>query len=111
MNWPMCERSNMPAAPRTARCSSRMPLYWIGMRKPPNGAIFAPRRSWTSDNGVRATLCVVVTAPFSRSSASRPGPLGTWVVDRADEQQCFGAEVFDHAQERSVDDHVERRRL
>ena len=41
---PMCDRSKSPARSRTARCSSRMPLYWTGMSQPPNSISFAPER-------------------------------------------------------------------
>ena len=48
----MCERSNRPAAARTARCSSRIPAYWIGISQPANSTIFAPSASWRSSSGV-----------------------------------------------------------
>ena len=48
----MCDRSNRPAAERTARCSSRMPPYWIGISQPANSTIFAPSASWRSSSGV-----------------------------------------------------------
>ena len=48
----MCDRSNSPAAERTARCSSRMPPYWIGISQPANSTIFAPSASWRSSSGV-----------------------------------------------------------
>ena len=48
----MCDRSNRPAAVRTARCSSRMPPYWIGISQPANSTIFAPSASWRSSSGV-----------------------------------------------------------
>ncbi len=41
--WPMCPRSNKPAADRTARCSWRMPAYCTGMDHPAKGTILAPR--------------------------------------------------------------------
>src|SRR6185436_19568073 len=49
---PMCDRSNSPARSRTARCSSRIPLYWTGMSQPPNSMSFAPSASWRSRSGV-----------------------------------------------------------
>ena len=48
----MCDRSNSPAADRTARCSSRMPAYWIGISQPANSTIFAPSASWRSSSGL-----------------------------------------------------------
>ena len=43
MTSPMCETSKMPAASRTALCSSRMPEYWTGIAQPPKSITFAPR--------------------------------------------------------------------
>ena len=43
---PMCETSNTPASRRTARCSSRIPAYWIGIAQPANAASFAPAAAW-----------------------------------------------------------------
>src|SRR5215204_1060553 len=48
----MWERSNSPAAARTARCSSRMPAYWRGISHPANSTIFAPSDSCRSSSGV-----------------------------------------------------------
>ena len=49
---PMCERSNRPAAARTARCSSMIPAYWIGISQPAKSTILAPSASWRSRSGV-----------------------------------------------------------
>ena len=49
---PMCDRSNSPAADRTARCSSRMPEYWIGISQPANSTILAPSASCRSRIGL-----------------------------------------------------------
>ena len=48
----MCDRSNRPAAVRTARCSSRIPEYWIGISQPANSTTLAPSASWRSSSGL-----------------------------------------------------------
>src|SRR5438477_1612654 len=53
---PMCERSKSPTASRTARCSSRMLLYWRGMTQPPKLVIWAPKRTCSSCSGVRSAV-------------------------------------------------------
>src|SRR6185436_7765622 len=50
---PMCEMSKMPAALRTARCSSMMLEYWTGISQPPNSMSLPPRRWWAAKSGVR----------------------------------------------------------
>jgi hypothetical protein len=53
----MCEMSKIPAACRTARCSSRMPVYWIGISPPPRTRRGAPpSRTCASNNGVRFNM-------------------------------------------------------
>ena len=42
---PMWEMSKTPQPSRTARCSGRMPAYWIGISQPAKGANFAPNRA------------------------------------------------------------------
>src|SRR3990170_3038973 len=42
---PMWETSNIPAAVRTALCSSMMPVYWTGISQPAKGTMRAPRRT------------------------------------------------------------------
>ena len=42
---PMWERSNSPAAPRTAWCSAISPRYRNGISQPANSVIVAPRLS------------------------------------------------------------------
>ena len=49
---PMCDRSNRPARSRTARCSSRMPVYWTGISQPPNSISRAPSARWMSMSAV-----------------------------------------------------------
>ena len=44
---PMWETSKMPAAVRTATCSSRMPAYWTGISQPANGTSRAAGRDVT----------------------------------------------------------------
>src|SRR5713101_5369600 len=39
---PMWETSKSPAAVRTLRCSSTMPVYWTGISQPPNSIMRAP---------------------------------------------------------------------
>ena len=39
---PMCEMSKMPAAFRTAACSSMMDVYCTGISQPPNSMSFPP---------------------------------------------------------------------
>src|SRR5262245_33840 len=70
----MWERSKRPARSRTARCSSRMPLYWTGIIQPPNSISFAPSATCRSRSGVSWTG--VSTAPgasASVTSGSVPG--------------------------------------
>ena len=38
----MCDRSNRPTRSRTARCSSRIAVYWTGISQPANSIIRAP---------------------------------------------------------------------
>src|SRR5688500_815207 len=57
----MCDRSNSPAADRTARCSSMIPLYCTGISQPPNSMIRAPRAVWRSLSGVTWTLASAVS--------------------------------------------------
>src|SRR5579862_3141238 len=45
--------SNRPTRSRTARCSSRTPLYSTGMSQPPKSTILAPMPRWTALRGVR----------------------------------------------------------
>src|SRR5262245_30264817 len=49
----MCEMSKMPAALRTARCSSTMLEYCTGISQPPNSMSLPPRRWCAANNGVR----------------------------------------------------------
>src|SRR5690348_6095754 len=48
----MWDRSNSPAALRTALCSEISPAYRSGISQPANGVMFAPRLSWTARSGV-----------------------------------------------------------
>src|SRR5690606_29940079 len=48
----MCERSNSPAASRTARCSARSLEYRTGMSQPAKSVNEAPSPLWTSCSGV-----------------------------------------------------------
>ena len=73
----MCEMSNSPAAVRTARCSSMMPVYCTGMSQPPNGTMRAPRATCQSYSGVRrfslmAVVCKEGGAAPSRGAAPVP---------------------------------------
>src|SRR4051794_26119020 len=49
----MCETSNTPLAPRTARCSALTDSYWTGISQPANGTSRAPAATWRSCSGVR----------------------------------------------------------
>ena len=53
MRSPIWETSNIPARSLTARCSSRMLVYWTGISQPPNSTIRAPSATWASYKGVR----------------------------------------------------------
>src|SRR6476646_3939045 len=65
----MWDRSKRPARSRTARCSSRIPLYWTGIIQPPNSMSLAPSASWRSRSGVWWITASVVSV----TSGSVPG--------------------------------------
>src|SRR5262252_2138521 len=48
----MWDRSNSPAALRTAWCSEISPAYLSGISQPANAVMVAPRPSWTARSGV-----------------------------------------------------------
>src|SRR6266404_324227 len=45
--------SKIPAALRTARCSSIILVYWTGISQPPNSMSLAPSFWWAEKSGVR----------------------------------------------------------
>src|SRR6187200_2763866 len=59
---PMCDRSNRPADPRTARCSSTMPAYWTGSSQPEKSMSRPPRATCSANSGVRRGVPVVLKA-------------------------------------------------
>ena len=68
----MCDRSNRPARCRTARCSSRIPLYWTGMSQPAKSMSRAPRARWRSTSGVTLTESSTTSAMLSRPIQTVP---------------------------------------
>src|ERR1019366_1548135 len=64
---PMCDKSNRPAAVRTALCSASSLWYRRGISQPAKGVSVAPSRSCTAVSGVRRGCedcgSVIVDAP------------------------------------------------
>src|SRR3990172_8239117 len=72
--------SNSPAAWRTAKCSSMMPVYSMGISQPPNSAILAPSclcRGWSGVlfKGTVDVIDVETNSARDRSQANT-GPRG-----------------------------------
>ena len=91
----MCDRSNSPAAERTARCSSRMPPYWTGISQPANSTIFAPSASWRSSSGSasrRSARGSVMPALPSPSRRERERAVGRGGAPRARDERALGLE-------------------
>jgi hypothetical protein len=53
---PMCEMSKIPAALRTARCSSVMLVYCTGISQPPKSISFAPSFWCAEKSAVRFNM-------------------------------------------------------
>src|SRR6266404_2961429 len=66
---PMCEISKMPAAVRTAWCSSRMLVYCTGISQPPNSTSLPPSFWCAAKSGVRFNMIGV----SGKSRVAGPG--------------------------------------
>src|SRR5450432_4144992 len=77
----MCETSKRPAAVRTARCSSTMPLYWTGISQPAKGTRRPPSLLCSSYSDVRASgpLSVDMGGSYHRPRLPRKGAPGVWL--------------------------------
>src|SRR3546814_15194217 len=72
--------SNMPAAWRTAWCSSSWEAYWIGMSQPAKSTSLAPRRTCSA---CRAVFLSVTTTPDSRVTTPSLARLRLLIEPRA----------------------------
>src|SRR5699024_8487412 len=88
---PIWERSKMPAASRTARCSASSEPYFSGMSQPPKSVNEAPSSACSACSGVSLGFCVfsVITCPLPRTLRRPLAAVTVGSVDAADRREVL----------------------